>query len=572
MKVAAYLRVSTQRQAQTKNIAQQMESIQSHCQSQSFDLPPENIFQDDGYSGKGLKRPGLERLRDAVTELRFDRLLITAPDRLARNYVHQALLLEELQRYGCVVDFLDHPMSQDPHDQLLLQIRGAVAEYERTLISERMRRGRLAKLKAGVMLPWAKPPYGYRLDADHPRDPKGVRLDPAEAAQVKEIFARYLEAQTTLRRLAIELQRRQVKTPRGESLWHLGTLRGILTNPVYTGEVYAQREQAQPSRTRHSATHPVGHQRQLTYVPAPREDWIFVAHVPAIVTEEEFAQVQQKLAQNKTLASRNNKTHDYLLRALVSCGHCLLACSGRSSDHHAYYLCHGKREPLKSRRTARCQSRYLPAQQLDALVWQDLVQVLSHPEMMTEALERARGGAYLPQQLLARRTQLQRGCKSLHAQLERLTEGYLSGVIPLDEYHHRRRDLEAQGQSLEEQLRELAAQSDQQALLVGYATGMTEFAQRVADSLTNVTFDQQRQLVELLIDRVIVTDDQVEIRYVIPTSPAGEKMRFCHLRSDYFPVLHRLQNYRCLRTARRTRKQPVQQSRDHYRSPAGSRD
>src|SRR4051794_3895187 len=82
-----------------------------------------------------------------------DRILITAPDRLARNYVHQVLLVEELQRHGAEVTFLDRPMSQDPHDQLLLQIRGAVAEYERTLINERMRRGRLRKLRAGTLLP-----------------------------------------------------------------------------------------------------------------------------------------------------------------------------------------------------------------------------------------------------------------------------------------------------------------------------------------------------------------------------------------------------------------------------------
>ena len=110
---------------------------------------------------------------------------------MARNYVHQVLLVEELQRHGAEVEFLDRPMSQDPHDQLLLQIRGAVAEYERTLISERMRRGRLAKLRAGSLLPWTRPPYGYRLDPDRPRDPAGVRLDEAEAAVVRDLFAWY---------------------------------------------------------------------------------------------------------------------------------------------------------------------------------------------------------------------------------------------------------------------------------------------------------------------------------------------------------------------------------------------
>ena len=141
----------------------------------------ENIFRDDGYSGASLKRPGLERLRDRAAMRQLDCILITAPDRLARNYVHQVLLLEEISATGCQVQFLDRPMSQDPHDQLLLQIRGAVAEYERSLIAERMRRGRLRKLQAGILLPWTKPPYGYRVDPDHPCDPAGLRQDPSRS-------------------------------------------------------------------------------------------------------------------------------------------------------------------------------------------------------------------------------------------------------------------------------------------------------------------------------------------------------------------------------------------------------
>src|SRR3954471_10037674 len=178
--VAVYARVSTQRQAQANTPEQQLERLRTYAQAQGWDLPPEHVFRDDGYSGATLHRPGLDRLRDAATSARFDRILITAPDRLGRNYVHQVLLVqvllvqvllvEALQRHGAEVEFLDRPMSQDPHDQLLLQIRGAVAEYERTLINERMRRGRLRKLRAGTLLPWTQPPYGYRLDPDRPRD------------------------------------------------------------------------------------------------------------------------------------------------------------------------------------------------------------------------------------------------------------------------------------------------------------------------------------------------------------------------------------------------------------------
>lgn len=129
MRVAVYVRVSTPNQVHSQTIDQQLDRVRQHvAQQPGWELRDEQIFRDDGYSGASLSRPGLDRLRDAVREREIDRLVVTAPDRLARNYVHQMVLLEELERQGCLVEFLDHPMSQDPHDHLLLQIRGAVAE------------------------------------------------------------------------------------------------------------------------------------------------------------------------------------------------------------------------------------------------------------------------------------------------------------------------------------------------------------------------------------------------------------------------------------------------------------
>jgi site-specific DNA recombinase len=157
---AVYVPVSTTRQAQQQTIEQQLERVIAHAQAQGWVLPVDPIYRDDGYRGAALARPGLDRLRDAVARRALDRVRITAPDRLARNYVPQMVLLAEFTRLGCPVAFFDRPMRDAPHDQLLLQIRAAVAEYERTLIAERMRRGRLARLQAGRLLPWTRPPSG----------------------------------------------------------------------------------------------------------------------------------------------------------------------------------------------------------------------------------------------------------------------------------------------------------------------------------------------------------------------------------------------------------------------------
>ncbi len=142
MNLAVYVRVSTSQQAQTQTIEHQLTRLAAYCQTHHWPWPPLQIFRDDGYSGASLRRPGLDAVRDQAAHGIFTHVLVTDPDRLARKYVHQVLLIEELERTGCQVQFVERPMSNDPHDQLLLHIRGAVAEYERSLIADRTRRGR----------------------------------------------------------------------------------------------------------------------------------------------------------------------------------------------------------------------------------------------------------------------------------------------------------------------------------------------------------------------------------------------------------------------------------------------
>jgi site-specific DNA recombinase len=534
MRTAVYVRVSTQRQSQAQTIDQQLARLRAHLAVQGEELQSEQIFRDDGYSGASLNRPGLDHLRDAVQAAAFDHVLVTTPDRLARNYVHQMVLLEELERVGCRVEFLERPMSQDPHDQLLLQIRSAVAEYERTLIAERMRRGRQMKLRAGILLPWTTTPYGYRVDPERPRDPAGVRMDPAEGAVLRELFTRYLEGPETIRGLVKYLLQLGLPSPRGRARWSAASVRGLLTNPVYSGQVYSGRKRMRPARRRRSATHPIGQLAQ-GWDPIAPEAWQLVATIPAIVSPEHFALVQAKLALNQQWASRNNKTHAYLLRALVSCGVCQACCIARTTNGGLrYYVCRTKTVPRYGQPEQSCRTRYIPAQQLEDLVWQDLCALLRHPEHMAYALERAHGRHWLPQELQARQEVLRKGRGHLDTQMDRLTQAYLAAIIPLEEYQRRRRSLEEKIQALEAQITQLEAQVDRHAEVAGLASSIAAFCQRVQTSITNATFEQKRRLVELLIDRVIVNGDEVEIRYVIPTHPRSEHVRFCQLRKDYF--------------------------------------
>lgn len=533
MKVAIYARVSTLRQQQSQTIEQQLDRLRAHIVEQGWELAEEHIFRDDGYSGAKLTRPGLERLREQAAIGEIELVLITAPDRLARNYVHQVLLLEELSALGCQVQFLDRPVSDDPHDQLVLQIRGAVAEYERNLIADRMRRGRQAKLKAGLLLPWTTAPYGYILDAEQPRDPSRVRVNEVEAAIVGQIFGWYTdpEARSSLYAVAKRLSEDGIPTPTGQPRWNVATIRGILKNPAYTGTAYANRTRPVPARHRKSALLPVGPGKSQR--PTPREQWIPIP-VPAIITQEQFDQAQDRLALNSQMARRNNTQHDYLLRGLVSCGQCRLTCLGLTRHPgYSYYVCRGKTDALRAAQDERCQARYAPAEALDALVWQDLAELLSHPEQIVQALQRAQSGEWLPQQLQVRRQTLNQGLAQLARQEERLLEAYLAEVIELAELERKRQDIAEKQKALQRQVRQLEAQIHKQIKIGAITPSIEAFCHRIQQGLDQATFAQKRELVELLIDRVIVDDAQVEIRYVIPTTEASTHTRFCHLRKDY---------------------------------------
>ena len=153
---------------------------------------------------------------------------------------------------------------------------------------------------------------------------------------------------------------------------------------------------------------------------------------------------------------------------------------------------------------------------------------------LAQAIERLNAGQWLPQELQARCANLKKAQTSLQHQIERLTQAYLAEVIALAEYQRRRAEIEGQLAALTVQERQLAAQARQQMDLVQLAQGTEAFCRRVRQGLETASFEHKRQLVELLIDRVVVSHDLVEIRYVIPTSPKGEQSHFCHLRIDYF--------------------------------------
>jgi hypothetical protein len=355
-------------------------------------------------------------------------------------------------------------------------------------------------------------------------------VEAGEAVLVAQLFDWYLEPQATVYRLARRLTDLGVPTPMGKPRWNAASVRGILRNPAYVGRAQANRTRVVPARKRKSALLPVGPGH--SHAPRPPEDWIAVP-VPQIVAEETFARVQAKLDTNQQTAARNTR-HEYLLRALVSCGVCRLSCTVRRTQAgYRYYQCRGRTDALRRAQGQRCTARYAPAERLDELVWADLCALLSDPGQVAGALARAQGGAWLPQELHARQTTIRQALGQLERQRQRLLDAYLAEVVGLAELERKRQELDRRHATLATQQRQLDAIAQQRLELGAVADGIEAFCQTVRAGLATATFAQRRLLVELLIDRVVVTDGEVEIRYVLPTSPDGPHPPFCQLRKDH---------------------------------------
>lgn len=524
MKVAAYARVSTHRQAQEQTIAQQSERLQARVQAEGWTLEPRHLYRDEGYRGARIDRPALDRLRDAAERGECQAVVVTAPDRLARRFVQQTLLLEEFAQLGCTILFLARPISQDPHDQLLLQIRGAVAEYERALIADRTRRGRLARRRAGQLLPWVNTPYGYRCDPQPPRDPARLRIEETAASVIRQMFAWYAEEGLSMPAIAARLTRLGLPPSRGGPHWNPATVKGLLSNEVYAGTAYGNRDYTvEPQRWRGGRS-AVERQRHTTRR-RPREEWIAV-EVPPIISHGLFEQVQALRPLRQAQAPRNNTRHDYLLRARVSCAVCGLAATGRPRGRHAYYICNAHLSRIQTGRSQGCSVRALRVDRLDPMVWEAVCHLLSTPQIIIAALRRAQAGELIQDDTSERLRQLRQARVKAQRQIERLGEAFTAEVLTVDELKTRRSGLQERIRGLTQQERELRLNQHQQLRLTELCANIEDLCHAISSGLQTLDFVGRRKIIELLVDRVILSHDTIDICYAIPLTglgPAGKK-------------------------------------------------
>ena len=526
MKTAAiYARVSSDKQREENTIASQTAALVAFAREQQFEVPQEWVFEDDGYSGASLIRPGLERVRDLAAEGLIQAVLIYAPDRLSRRYAHQILLIEELARAGVETLFVRAPRGSTPEDELLVQFQGMIAEYERAQILERSRRGKRHRARQGEVSVLSGAPFGYRFIRKTDHSAAYYQIDEEQARVVRWMFELYSVAGLSIGAIARLLNEQTIPTCKRRGRWERSTVWGMLRNPAYKGQAcfgkttLAPRQRiTRPIRmrggiaTRNSASHE-----------RPRGDWITIA-VPPIVSEETFALAQERLETNKTHAPRRTVTPS-VVQGLVSCAKCgyaLYRTSTRSSARAIhYYRCLGS-DAWRRLSGSVCNNRPVRQDLLDGVVWTEIVRLLEDPELIHNELDRRLAAAREADPTKRREEALRRDLVRIRKSIDRLLTAYQEGLLSLDELRQRLPNLRRREQADNAELQAIVDQSVDRATYLRLAETLTTFLARLRSSADALDVSERQRVLRLLVKEILVSDDKIIIRHCIPL-PTGPR-------------------------------------------------
>jgi site-specific DNA recombinase len=533
---AIYARVSSARQKDQDTIASQTAALRAHAQQLGLDVPEAWVFQDEGHSGATLVRPALERLRDLVVAVPVDVVLCYSPDRLARKYAYQALLVEEFSRAGTAVTFVNGPRSDSPEDALLVQFQGMIAEYERAQIAERTRRGKAHRARTGTVNVLSGAPFGYRYvrKSDHAE----ARYDIVEheAAVVAELFRRYTHDGATIAELARWLSGSAVATRTGKTVWDRSTVWAMLRNPAYAGTAAFAKTMrtGQPAALNRAArltgrTTP----RPYTVTDRPRQDWIGIP-VPPLISEAAFELAGRRLADNKRFATRNAKTPS-LLQGLAVCAGCSYAyyrTSTRTTNKTIYYYrCLGS-DDYRHAGGRVCHHKPVRADYLDQVVWTHIAALLADPALIRAEIERRLDQLRTTDPTTATQTRLQRALDKATTTITRLIQAYQEELISLDELRARMPQLRARETSQRNELDALAAQLIDRDTYLALADNLEGFLAQLHDKATTATVEDRQRVLRLLVKDVIVGPDKIVIRHSIPTRRSPRDQTPTHADAD----------------------------------------
>ena len=511
---AVYGRVSTAKQEEDGTIETQLTAVRDYAQQHGLSIVKEYI--DDGWSGDVLMRPSLDAMRQDVSAKIWDCVLIYDPDRLARRYSYQELVMDELTEAGVEVKFVTIPAPKNPEEKILHGVRGIFAEYERTKIAERFRLGKQRKIKEGHIMV-SQPLYGYDYTPRRGNEHGYYTINEKEAKVVRMIFDWVANDGLTIRQVVRKLQELGIqprKSTRG--VWSTSTLTTQLRNRAYIGEAHWRSSIAIVPQN------PINKEKyrklkKSSRKARPAEEWMTVP-VPAIVDIAIFEKARERLTQHAALNKRNKK-YEYLFGGLMqcSCGQKRIG-AGRQHGKYLYYDCCDKILcfPLPKN----CAERPINARVADDFGWSNLAKLMTSPELMLKQAKRTTDKRQARQGVQkGSAPELQKEIASLRQQEDRYNKAYGASLMSIEQ-------LKAYVSPIRERIvgieRQLAAVHERSQLvdepIIPTEEEITLTASIFEASLSGLNFEQKREIVLRTVETITGTQKQLEMRGFIPVS------------------------------------------------------
>jgi site-specific DNA recombinase len=447
-------------------------------------------------------------------------VLCYSPDRLARKFAYQALLIEEFTRAGTRVGFIKGPRGDSPEDQLLVQFQGMFAEYEKAQILERYRRGKTHRAKTGSINVLSGAPFGYRYLRKSEHAGAAYEIIEHEAALVTELFRRYADDGASVAELARWLTAQQVPTRTGKHRWDRSVIWGMLRNPTYAGHAVFGKTMVvheSPALNRIARLQARSTPRASKTVDRPRSEWTEIA-VPAIVSDDTFDRVAQRLTDNKRFASRNSKNPSLLqgMAACSACGYGYYRTSTRTTNKKIYYYrCLGS-DDYRYEGGRVCANKPVRADYLDTVVWDHITGLIADPQLIHAEIDKRLITARTADPTAQQRKRLQTALAKASSGIARMIEAFGEQLITIDELRARMPDLRAREANLRNQIEALDSQLADREAYLALACDLEGFLTALHTKAETSTVDERRRVLRLLVKDVLIGPEKITIRHRIP--------------------------------------------------------
>lgn len=509
MRLALYARVSTEEQKEGRTINSQLGELERFAREKGWRIV--DTYKDEGWSGGVMARPELDRLRDNARKRLFDAVLINDVDRLARDVAHLGVIKRDLERKGITVIFRKLPSENSPTYNLMVNILGSFAEFERELIADRTRRGRRHKVEVRKQYLGSNTAYGYRyIPKDKAAGREGLlELVPEEAAVVRQMFEWVDTDGLSARKVVARLNTLRMPPRKGSCRWARSSVLRILRNEMYAGTWYYNKFQGcEPAK---ATSQPRYRKRVKTSVRRrPRGEWLPL-ELPddlRLVTRGRWVRVQNRLNRNIAFSPRNEK-HFYLLKGLVQCGGCRSRYVGDPSHGKFYYRC-----------VARCK-RYPSVREyvFDQPVIAAVEKVITNPDIILNQVQQLNRADFRDRELGERQkhdTELE--LKRIGAEEERILQAYRLEIISPGQLGAEMEKLKMRRNATESRKSEIAESPDPSASAV-VDKSVREYCEDAARNFQAFTPEQLREFLRTIIRNIVFEGATLKIQGEIPLPP-----------------------------------------------------